>query len=49
MSIQDYAKAHGIRPNFEVPKSSTEEDKKKHSDNDLQTLFYPEDHFSKFQ
>ena len=43
MSIQDYAKAHGIRPNFEVPKSSTEEDKKKHSDNDLQTLFYPED------
>ena len=43
MSIQDYAKAHGIRPNFEVPKSSTEADKKKHHDNDLQTLFYPED------
>ena len=43
MSIQDYAKAHNIRPNFEVPKSSSEKDNGKHQDNNLQTLFYPED------
>jgi superfamily I DNA and/or RNA helicase len=43
MSIQDYAKAHNIRPNFEVPKSSSETDYSKHQDNNLQTLFYPED------
>ena len=43
MSIQDYAKAHGIRPNFEVPKVSTDKVNLKHQDNNLQTLFYPED------
>ena len=43
MSIQDYAKAHNIRPNFEVPKSSTNKDNPAHHDNNLQTLFYPED------
>ena len=43
LSIQEYAKAHGIRPNFEVPKSSKDNEKIKHQDNNLQTLFYPED------
>ena len=43
LSIQEYAKAHGIRPNFEVPKSSKDNEKTKHQDNNLQTLFYPED------
>ena len=43
MSIQDYAKAHNIRPNFEVPKSSINKDNPAHLDNNLQTLFYPED------
>ena len=42
MNIQDYARAHGIKPNFEVPKDSIKKDLK-HTDNDLQTLFYPED------
>ena len=42
MSIQDYAKAHNIRPNFEVPKTSTEQEAGKHKDNNLQTLFHPD-------
>ena len=42
MNIQDYARAHGIKPNFEVPKDSIKKDLK-HTDNNLQTLFYPED------
>ena len=39
----NYAKAHNIRPNFEVPKSSTDNENPAHHDNNLQTLFYPED------
>ena len=43
MNIQDYARAHGIKPNFEVPKKSAGDIADKHTDNNLQTLFYPED------
>ena len=43
MNIQDYARAHDIRPNFEVPRLSTDNVNPAHNDNNLQTLFYPED------
>ena len=43
MSIVDYAKAHGISPNFEVPKIKNENEERRHQDNNLQTLFYSED------
>jgi len=42
MKIEDYARAHDINPKYEVPIGS-EENLEKHSDNELQTLFYPED------
>jgi len=42
MSVNDYAKAHGISPNFEVPKMRDNKENK-HQDNNLQTLFHPED------
>jgi len=44
MSIEEYAKAHGIIPNYEVPKENIENIRElRHEDNNLQTLFYPDD------
>lgn len=43
MGINDYAKACGIVPNYENPKPKIETKHEKHTDNNLQTLFYPED------
>ena len=42
MSIQDYAKAHNIRPEYDNPKVKSEIDER-HDDDNLQTLFYPDD------
>ena len=42
VSIEDYAKEHGIIPNYEMP-FTNEEISEKHEDNKLQTLFYPLD------
>ena len=43
MSIEEYAKAHGIDPKYEVPKQSVDKNQSKHEDSKLQTLFYSED------
>lgn len=43
MSVSDYAKAHNISPNFEVPKINGGIKDQKHQDNNIQTLFHPED------
>ena len=43
MSIEEYAKAHGIDPKYEVPIGSENKTESRHEDNKLQTLFYPED------
>jgi len=44
MSIEEYAKAHNIMPNYEVPKNLSENiSENKHADNKMQTLFYPDD------
>ena len=45
MSIEEYAKAHGIIPNYEVPKDNVGQNVRelRHEDNNLQTLFYPDD------
>ena len=45
MSIEEYAKAHGIIPNYEVPKDNIGQNVReiRHEDNNLQTLFYPDD------
>ncbi len=45
MSIEEYAKAHGIIPNYEVPRESDEKKIReiRYEDHNLQTLFYPED------
>lgn len=42
MKIEDYARAHDINPKHEVPEGS-DDNPDKHSDNEIQTLFYPED------
>ena len=42
MSIQDYAKAHNIVPEYDNPKKKSEIDER-HDDDNLQTLFYPDD------
>ena len=42
VSIEEYAKEHGITPNYEMPHTE-EEISDKHEDNKLQTLFYPLD------
>ena len=42
MSIQDYAKAHNIVPEYDNPKVKSEIDER-HDDDNLQTLFYPDD------
>lgn len=43
MSVNEYAKAHNIRPEYEVPKNITTNLSEKYQDNNLQTLFYAED------
>ena len=42
MKIEEYAKAYNINPKFEVPEAHGES-VESHTDDNLQTLFYPED------
>tara|TARA_B110000971_G_C20034300_1_gene513277 strand:- start:136 stop:4524 length:4389 start_codon:yes stop_codon:yes gene_type:complete len=42
MKIEDYARAHNLNPKYEVPAGSNK-NLDKHNDNELQTLFYPQD------
>ena len=41
MGIEEYAKKHGINPNYELPRS-TAELSDKHRDKDIQTILKPD-------
>ncbi|PCI39158.1 MAG: hypothetical protein COB53_03720 [Elusimicrobia bacterium] len=49
LSIEEYAREHRLNPSYELPHpSGNENDLKKHTDNEIQTLLYPEQMESKF-